>query len=70
VITNIDAGKCIGCKTCVEVCMKDVLRWSEDNKKPFVAYSDDCQTCFNCEINCPGAAIYVHSRHKERIPPW
>ncbi|MFQ8888564.1 MAG: hypothetical protein ACLR7Z_09755 [Bilophila wadsworthia] len=28
--------------------------------------TDDCMTCFNCELNCPSGAIYVHP-FKERF---
>jgi NAD-dependent dihydropyrimidine dehydrogenase PreA subunit len=69
-INHIDSDACIACKTCIEICMRDVLRWSDDESKPVPTYYEDCQTCFNCEINCPSGAIYVHSQHKERVPPW
>ena len=34
--------------------------------KARIAYNDDCMTCFNCELNCPSGAIYVHP-FKERF---
>lgn len=35
--------------------------------KSVAAYMDDCMTCFSCEINCPGEAIFVHP-FKEILP--
>jgi NADPH-dependent glutamate synthase beta subunit-like oxidoreductase len=35
--------------------------------KSVPAYLDDCMTCFNCEINCPAGAIFVHP-FKEIFP--
>jgi len=35
--------------------------------KAYVAYDDDCMTCFSCELRCPSGAINVHP-FKERIP--
>ena len=66
-IQTIDYGKCIACKTCVEVCMKDVLRWNDAENHSEPAYYDDCQTCFNCEVSCPAHAIYVHPKHKKKV---
>lgn len=34
--------------------------------KSRITYTDDCMTCFNCELNCPSGAIYVHP-FKERF---
>lgn len=69
-IQTIDYSKCIACKNCVEVCMKDVFRWDEEKNHSVVAYYEDCQTCYDCEVSCQGHAIYVHPKHKEKVYPW
>jgi NADPH-dependent glutamate synthase beta subunit-like oxidoreductase len=35
--------------------------------KSVAAHLDDCMTCFNCELNCPSEAIFVHP-FKEILP--
>ena len=35
--------------------------------KAIAAYTDDCMTCFGCDINCPVEAIFVHP-FKEILP--
>ena len=35
--------------------------------KSIAVYMDDCMTCFNCELNCPADAIFVHP-YKEILP--
>lgn len=69
-IKTIDEKKCTGCYTCVELCTKDVLRFDDKKKKPYVAYFSDCQTCFNCEVHCPAGAVYVDPIHKKKVLPW
>ncbi|WP_295637461.1 FAD-dependent oxidoreductase [uncultured Mailhella sp.] len=32
-----------------------------------IAYTDDCMTCYTCEVRCPADAIHVHP-FKERLP--
>jgi NAD-dependent dihydropyrimidine dehydrogenase PreA subunit len=36
--------------------------------KAYIAYPEDCMTCFSCEIKCPYQAIDVHP-FKEVLPP-
>jgi NAD-dependent dihydropyrimidine dehydrogenase PreA subunit len=69
-INDIDKGKCISCGTCIEVCMKDVLRWDASSTYPEAKYFEDCQTCFDCEVSCPAKAIYVHPQHRETVLAW
>lgn len=69
-IQTFDASKCVGCQKCIEVCMKDVIRWDEEAGHPYAKYYDDCQTCYDCEVSCPMGAIYVHPKHKEKVLPW
>jgi len=35
--------------------------------KSVAAHLEDCMTCFSCELNCPGEAIFVHP-FKEILP--
>ncbi|MBW2031077.1 MAG: FAD-dependent oxidoreductase [Deltaproteobacteria bacterium] len=35
--------------------------------KSIAAHLEDCMTCFSCELNCPGGAIFVHP-YKEILP--
>lgn len=56
---EIDEEACKGCKTCVNACFVDVMRWDEAKKKPIAAYQQDCVWCFTCELNCPVHCINV-----------
>jgi NAD-dependent dihydropyrimidine dehydrogenase PreA subunit len=49
---------CTGCGACVELCPPDVLRLSEAGKAS-VAYPDDCEACYLCELACAFRAIDV-----------
>ncbi|MDR2400934.1 MAG: ferredoxin family protein [Deferribacteraceae bacterium] len=69
-IEILDQQKCIGCGTCVEVCTKDVLRYDDEKSAAYIAYFDDCQTCYNCEMHCPAEAIFVHPYHRDKVRPW
>ena len=55
----IDMDACKGCKSCVNACFVDVIRWDEENKKPVVAYPEDCVWCLACELACPEECINV-----------
>ncbi len=55
----IDKEKCSGCKLCYKACFVDVIRWDEENKKPIVAYVEDCVHCCMCEALCPKGCIEI-----------
>lgn len=49
-----------------EACFAEALRCMTCGSKSRIAYTDDCMTCFNCELHCPSGAIFVHP-FKERF---
>ena len=79
-IEKIDEKMCKGCGLCVEICPMDVFRMrmildiasQHEKKRPaleskaYVAYRDDCMTCFSCELKCPTDAIEVDYAPMER----
>jgi NAD-dependent dihydropyrimidine dehydrogenase PreA subunit len=56
---KIDLDSCKGCKSCVNACFADVIRWDEDDEKPIVAYPEDCVWCLACELACTEQCIDV-----------
>ncbi|MCK6552999.1 ferredoxin family protein [Candidatus Binatia bacterium] len=69
-IERLDAALCSGCGLCLEVCPSDVFRPVPGRRVYVIAYPEDCQTCFNCEIECPEAAIDVAPWRKARTRAW
>jgi NAD-dependent dihydropyrimidine dehydrogenase PreA subunit len=58
-INKIDAARCTGCGICVNRCNMDVLRLDTAAGKAFIAYHEDCMTCFECALSCPEDAVEV-----------
>ena len=56
---KIDWDVCRGCKSCMNACFVDVIRWDEKDEKPIVAYPEDCVWCLACELACPLRCIEV-----------
>jgi len=56
-IKEVNIYRCIGCGTCVQSCLNDVLRMKQG--KAYPAYPEDCSACFACEIDCPREAIVI-----------
>lgn len=65
-LQSINESICIGCGRCVDICPLDTIRLNIKGKA-YIAYGDDCMTCFKCERNCPTGAIFVHP-FKEALP--
>ncbi|MFE7543300.1 4Fe-4S dicluster domain-containing protein [Streptomyces platensis] len=57
-IELVSAERCIACDKCIKVCPTNVFDRGEDGI-PVLARHTDCQTCFQCEANCPADALYV-----------
>jgi NAD-dependent dihydropyrimidine dehydrogenase PreA subunit len=66
---RIDFDVCNGCKTCYKACFVDVFRWNDEQKKPVVAYAEDCVGCNMCEINCPEDCLEVVIDWDAYFPP-
>jgi NAD-dependent dihydropyrimidine dehydrogenase PreA subunit len=69
-IESIDEQKCNGCEICFNVCPCDVFRLLPGKRLVLIAYPDDCQTCFACELDCPEGALYVGPMRKPRLQAW
>ena len=65
---KIDRDTCKGCKSCMNACFVDVIRWDEDDEKPIIAYPEDCVWCFACELACPVHCIEVLPNLPWRVP--
>jgi len=65
---KMDYDKCNSCKTCVDVCFLDIIRWDNVEKRPIVAYEEDCVACNQCEMECPKKCIKVVYGEKDYIP--
>ena len=56
-VERYDIKKCIGCRNCVNICPMDVFRFNEDMHKSVIAYPENCQSCGQCFVNCPGHSL-------------
>lgn len=57
-IELVSAARCIACDRCIRVCPTNVFDRGADGI-PLISRQDDCQTCFQCEANCPVDALFV-----------
>lgn len=57
-IELVSAQRCIGCDKCIEVCPTNVFDRGPGGI-PLISRHSDCQTCFQCEANCPVDALFV-----------
>jgi NAD-dependent dihydropyrimidine dehydrogenase PreA subunit len=58
VIELVSAERCIACDKCIAVCPTNVFDRGVDGI-PVISRHGDCQTCFQCEANCPVDALFV-----------
>lgn len=50
----IKEDACIGCNTCVNVCMNDIfIPNPEKGKPPLIVFPDECWSCGACVMECP-----------------
>ena len=49
-----------GCPV-AESCHTDAIRLGEEGF-PHIAYPDDCDSCFLCQLDCPNGAVEVSAR--------
>lgn len=50
-----------------EIATNEARRCMNCGSKAYIAYPEDCMTCFDCELMCPSGAVYVHP-FKEVLP--
>jgi NAD-dependent dihydropyrimidine dehydrogenase PreA subunit len=50
----------VGCPV-QESCHTDAIRLGEEGF-PYIAYPDDCDCCFLCQLDCPNGAVEVSAR--------
>ena len=56
IVLEIDAGQCVGCAICVDVCPDAALAMGPDDLRP-VWRAEHCTPCDKCVHECPTAAI-------------
>ena len=69
-IERYDQSICIGCGNCLNTCPCDVFRLLPEERGVRIAYREDCQTCFACELDCPEDAIDVGPMRMPRRQAW
>ncbi len=64
-VKSIDENTCEPCQLRIsgacpvaESCPTDVLRLGERGN-PYIAYADDCDSCYLCQLECPHGAVQV-----------
>ena len=66
-VKRYDLNKCIGCKTCYDICPLDVFRFDIESMKSVISYPENCQNCGQCFINCQGRSLEM-SREAYSFP--
>jgi len=58
----VDAKKCTGCGTCVDVCPSACFTIDKKKKKSVVTDAEACAECLSCQENCPEGAVKVEEK--------
>ena len=58
---EVNADKCVGCKTCEKRCMFNAITFDANGK--CVVDPDKCKGCGNCVIKCPTKALKMVTVH-------
>lgn len=67
-IVSFDAGRCVGCNLCVNVCPCDVMMPNpEPGCEPIVVFAEECWFCGGCVEECPNDAITLVTPAKQRV---
>jgi NAD-dependent dihydropyrimidine dehydrogenase PreA subunit len=59
-VLTLHRDRCIGCRSCVEVCPRGVWEMAED-KRAVCAHIEACTACRGCLVQCRGNAICAES---------
>lgn len=57
----------VGCSI-MESCHTDAIRLDEEGF-PYIAYPDDCDCCFFCQIDCSNRAVTVSAEAPQPLLP-
>lgn len=58
-VQRYNINNCIGCQMCVNICPMDVFRFNAEEKKSVIAYPENCQSCGQCFVHCPGRSLTI-----------
>lgn len=58
-VQRYNIHNCIGCQMCVNICPMDVFRFNKEVNKSVIAYPENCQSCGQCFVNCPGHSLTI-----------
>ncbi len=58
-VQRYNLNACIGCRSCYSVCPMDVFRFDGTKNKSVIAYPENCQSCGQCYLNCPGRSLII-----------